>query len=198
MRGQGNAGMMGQVQRLPEPPPRREDHAMNEATTGFRVLEFNKGQLIFKEGQSGRQAFLVRTGSVTIFRVQNGVKSRLARLRAGEIFGEMAVITGEPRSASAEAAEFTELVVIDEQSLHGVLSHMVPVAQVMLRQIITRFRELIQAGSGDAGRERSMETALESIRDNARLLERHLQGKADPEGERLCSRIVAACSSGSR
>ncbi len=112
-----------------------------EQKQGFRLLEFNKGQAIFKEGQGGRHAYLIRSGKVAIYKEVDGRKVFVAHMVPGQILGEMAIITGEPRSASAEAAEFCELLLMDEKTLHSALDDTLPIIKALLNQLIVRINE---------------------------------------------------------
>jgi hypothetical protein len=65
----------------------------------YKTREIPQGTLIFKEGQAAREAYLIKSGSVSIYRVIDNKKVVLRTMRAGQIVGEMGVITQEPRSA---------------------------------------------------------------------------------------------------
>ncbi len=73
-------------------------------------MRFRAGETIFSQGDVGTEMFIVRSGSVRIFRESNGNRQALSVLERGDFFGEMAVLEGTPRSDSAEAAEDAELV----------------------------------------------------------------------------------------
>jgi CRP/FNR family transcriptional regulator, cyclic AMP receptor protein len=76
---------------------------------------FEKGQIIFREGEESTDAYFVLSGKVLIrVRTPQGACT-LAELGPGEVFGEMGMIEDAPRSATAEAAERTELEVINER-----------------------------------------------------------------------------------
>lgn len=108
---------------------------------GFKLLEFNKGQVIFREGQTAKHAYLIRSGKVAIYKDVNGRKVFVAFMVPGQILGEMAIITGEPRSASAEAAEFCELLVMDEKTLQNALNDTLPIIKALLNQLIVRIND---------------------------------------------------------
>lgn len=113
---------------------------MNSNKNEFEIIRFKKGESIFKEGEDGDCAFLIRSGVVKIYRLINNTKLSITHLKAGQIMGEMAVITSAPRSASAEATENSELVKIDRKSLNNALGNTIPVIKAMLDQLIHRFR----------------------------------------------------------
>ncbi len=73
---------------------------------------YNKGDLIFREGDKGNLAYMIQSGSVKIVKNIKGKQSVLATLGPGEIFGEMAIISSSPRVAGAEAATDCKLMVL--------------------------------------------------------------------------------------
>jgi CRP/FNR family transcriptional regulator, cyclic AMP receptor protein len=68
------------------------------------INEFDADDVIFEEGSTGRELFVVLDGSVEIARMNGADKTVIATLGKGEFFGEMAVIDGSARSATAIAA----------------------------------------------------------------------------------------------
>ncbi|HZR75236.1 cyclic nucleotide-binding domain-containing protein [Bradyrhizobium sp.] len=68
------------------------------------INEFDVGEVIFEEGSSGRELFVVLDGQVEIAKLNDGRKTVIVTLGKGEFFGEMAVIDGSSRSATAIAA----------------------------------------------------------------------------------------------
>ncbi len=73
-----------------------------------------KGSTIIRQGEPGDSLFIVEEGSVDIVDFRRGEK--LATLGPGDVFGEMALITGEPRSASAVAAGDVRLWIVFKDS----------------------------------------------------------------------------------
>ena len=68
------------------------------------INEFDVGDVIFEEGSTGRELFVVLDGEVEIAKVDGASKTVIVTLGKGEFFGEMAVIDGSSRSATAIAA----------------------------------------------------------------------------------------------
>jgi len=68
------------------------------------VNEYDVNDVIFEEGSTGRELFVVLDGKVDIARVRGTDKTVIVTLGKGEFFGEMAVIDGSSRSATAIAA----------------------------------------------------------------------------------------------
>ena len=68
------------------------------------VNEYDVGHVIFAEGSTGRELFVVLDGQVEIAKISGDNKTVIVTLGKGEFFGEMAVIDGSSRSATAIAA----------------------------------------------------------------------------------------------
>jgi CRP/FNR family cyclic AMP-dependent transcriptional regulator len=84
------------------------------ALTKFRQ-RYQKSEVIFKEGSTGSEMYLIRSGRVLLSVRQDEAKQTpLVVLNPGDFFGEMALVDDSPRSATASAVEDgTELIVMD-------------------------------------------------------------------------------------
>jgi len=71
----------------------------------IRGHEYGPKAWVFRENDAASGAFVVMEGSVRIFKTRNGHETTLAVLKPGDIFGEMALLDGKPRSASARAGD---------------------------------------------------------------------------------------------
>jgi len=104
---------------------------------------FERGEVIFREGDPGEALYVVRSGSVSIRRDSaDGRTLALAELRTGAMFGELAVFGGEVRSATAEALEPTSLVAILGKDMQRVLHSDPDIALKMLAALAERVRRL--------------------------------------------------------
>lgn len=102
---------------------------------------FFKGQIIFKEGQPSNVAYMIKKGAVNIYRTIENKKIILMRLAEGEIFGEMGIINPCPRTASAEAADYCELLVLTEQIVSNLLERCPKTIQHLTRLLIKRLEK---------------------------------------------------------
>jgi CRP-like cAMP-binding protein len=68
------------------------------------INEYDVADVIFEEGSTGRELYVVLEGQVEIAKVSGASKTTIVTLGKGEFFGEMAVIDGSSRSATAIAA----------------------------------------------------------------------------------------------
>lgn len=99
--------------------------------SGIRTRRFRRGEVLFHQGDPGDALFILTSGAVKILLPSEaGEEAILATVRPGEFFGELALLDGAPRSATAVALEPTETLVLSRD----------------------RFRELIatEAGARDA------------------------------------------------
>jgi signal transduction histidine kinase len=107
-----------------------------------REISFAANQRIFKEGDAGDGIFFVKEGLVQIQAVVGyGDLKVLSRIPPGELFGEMAVMDNQPRSASASAEEPTTVYFISRQELEGLLDRTPRLATALLREISQRLRQ---------------------------------------------------------
>lgn len=79
---------------------------------------FDAGEVIFQEGEMGRELYVIREGEVEIVRSGAlGAPMTLARLGAGDYFGEMAFVDEKPRSASAKVLSPLQVCVLPSGTL---------------------------------------------------------------------------------
>ena len=77
----------------------------------MRTVKFRTGDTIISEGEFGDTAYLITAGSVEVTVGEGAkVKRSLAKLAAGEVFGEMSLVDSGPRSATVKALSDTECV----------------------------------------------------------------------------------------
>ena len=73
------------------------------------------GTLIFREGQHQTAMYIILRGAVEIFFNLKGREVKIATMRNGDFFGEMALFRAKPRTASARAILDTEYVTVESQ-----------------------------------------------------------------------------------
>lgn len=115
---------------------------MNTPEVGDKTKIFHKGHVVYREGQSSNEAYIIKQGSVSLYRVAANKRINLGTLRPGQIFGEMGVITEEKRSATAEALEYTEVIVLDQNLLHTLLLKSPRPVQIITSYLVERVRML--------------------------------------------------------
>ncbi len=110
------------------PPPRvplfddLPQAAFVELVNRLTYRRFSSPELILREGDPGRSFFVIVEGKVRVFKAQPGGKElTLAHLSEGAFFGEMALLSGAPRTANVAAEVDTEVLEITEQVLSEVV-----------------------------------------------------------------------------
>jgi len=94
--------------------------------------ELDEGDIIFNKGDEGDCLYVILGGAVEIF---DGDRV-MARLERGALFGEMALISQEPRSAGARAAESTSLLALSLDTIYNVMPREVSL-QLLVNIIVT-------------------------------------------------------------
>lgn len=97
-----------------------------------------KGGLVIEEGDLGTCAFLIQSGLVSIYTVQDGEKIILDHAGVGQIVGEMALIFDVPRSATVEAVEDCNLIVITRHTLKQKLEKSDPTVRALVPMLMKR------------------------------------------------------------
>ncbi|MBD3240179.1 MAG: cyclic nucleotide-binding domain-containing protein [Chitinivibrionales bacterium] len=103
---------------------------------------FKAGQIVVREDDDENQTFFViASGTVNIAVLSSeGKQTILTRLKKGEFFGEMAILDGEPRSASVLAAEDCDLLMLYRRSFLDILRKYPTIAVRMLVEMSRRLR----------------------------------------------------------
>src|SRR5437867_2928741 len=117
----------------------------NSAMAGDPFKEFTvkrkKGEMIYVEGDLGSEMYVVQSGAVRIYRTLGGVKQELAIMEKGDFFGEIAVLEGLPRTASAEALDTSEIIEINSATFDTMIRSNIEIAVRMLRKLSNRLQE---------------------------------------------------------
>ena len=123
----------------------------------------SEGSLIMKEGDAGNCAYLLQSGTVSVYTEHEGKRVELAKLHLGEIFGEMALIFDEPRTASVIALEDCNLIVLTRDLLQQKVEKCDPtiksIVQMLTRRIVSTNNTIINNKS-----------SVEDLTETARII----------------------------
>ncbi len=98
-----------------------------------------RGGMIIRQGDDGTCAYLVQAGKVRIFIFDEDRREvEFARLGAGQIFGEMALVFDAPRTANVQAVDDTTLIVISREVFRAKLSKSDPTIRAILEMMARR------------------------------------------------------------
>lgn len=91
-------------------------------TRGLTVAFFNEGEVIFRQGDPGNVMYILVSGAVELrIKVEKGEKLLKCVDTPHDFFGEMALVDGSPRSATAIAIKPTKLIVVDEAQFEKIV-----------------------------------------------------------------------------
>lgn len=106
--------------------------------------DFDAGTVLFEEGQPGDYMYVVQTGEVEIRRQVGETERVLAVLTPGEFFGEMAILNGRPRSATAVVRTPARLIVIEGKTFEAMLRARPEIALRIIKSLATRLESANQ------------------------------------------------------
>jgi CRP/FNR family transcriptional regulator, cyclic AMP receptor protein len=110
-----------------------------------RPRAFDRGELLFVEGDLADALLVLVRGSVTVFRSSpEGERAALNVLEPPEVLGEIALLDGSPRSASVEATEPTLVLSLSRAEFFGLLRSQPTVLEPLMRQLGTMVRRLTE------------------------------------------------------
>ena len=109
-----------------------------------------------REGEAGNSAYIIVSGRCEVRKHLNGVQQVLKTLGAGEVFGEMAVLSEGPRTATVVAVEDTTVLVVTGAVLNQELALMKPWMARLLHTQADRIRDIyttkrVTLGGGPTG-----------------------------------------------
>jgi len=111
---------------------------MIKIANGFKRERFEGQMTVFKNGDSGDAAYVIESGCVEV--LTGADQRRVAVLAAGAMFGEVALLDRQPRTATVRTLVPTSLVRIDRAHVEELLGRADPVIQYLLRLMLERFR----------------------------------------------------------
>lgn len=118
-----------------------------ELVDGCSLLRFTAGEVLVRQGDQGDSLYIVKSGGVEIS-VTAGEGHRamkVAELEAGSFFGEMSLLTGEPRSATVTAREETEVVWVSKDGMNRVFQSDPSLVAPLSELLETRIGDLRKA-----------------------------------------------------
>ena len=114
--------------------------AMQILVSQMDFIELDAGAALFHQGDRGNTLYVVVDGEVVVI-AEGPPRVQLSRLGEGEIFGEIALVTEQPRSATIEAEVDTSLLAIDRDVIREVMQAEPGVLVVLLRFLRDRLLE---------------------------------------------------------
>lgn len=132
------------------------------------------GRRIFSEGEAGEKMYIIQSGTIRISRTIDGKEHVLAELTKGDFFGEMAIVSRMPRTASATTVTDTQLLAFDRAGFQSMIEKNAKIAMNVIDKLC---RRLENANSQIQALVRKNEQSVIALNLYNRFMDR-------PEGER--------------
>jgi EAL domain-containing protein (putative c-di-GMP-specific phosphodiesterase class I) len=101
---------------------------------------YDIGEIIFKEGDAGDCAYLIEEGTIEISVLVDGQQLNVNKIGKKELFGEVALIDHQPRTATAKALEKSVLIIIQRALVNELLEKTDPIVRHLLLVVLDRYR----------------------------------------------------------
>ncbi len=158
-------------------------------SAGISEVRLDKGDTLFDEGDDADRAYVIAEGELEILKESGGRNVRIAVSSVGDVVGEMALLTSEPRNAGARALTPILLIAIPRSCLENVLATSVQANRAMFSVFITRWREqesrvrqserMAQIGVLTAGLAHEMNNPAAAVTSGSEGLAERLEGIID-------------------
>ena len=147
-----------------------DDDTRRSLARRMRILHFGVGETIVRQGDQGETFYLVEAGDLAVrVRGSDNIERRVASLGPGAIFGEMSLLTGEPRSATVVATHDAILLALDREGFRDALLSNPDVARELASIIARRSTELKAAAATATEPSREQATILGKLRELFKL-----------------------------
>jgi CRP-like cAMP-binding protein len=137
-----------------------EDAELEHLADGLHEAPFTRGEVLTRQGAEAHWLYLLIAGEAAERVAKDGIDTEVARIGAGSFFGEMSLMTGEPRSATVVALSDVECYRLDAAAFRDLLGRRPQLAEPIARLLAERRANLAAVTEGlDAeARRRKMES----------------------------------------
>lgn len=116
-----------------------DEQALAELALACRIRQLPKGSIVFFQSDPAEALFVVNSGCIAIFLSSpDGRELVINEARSGDYFGELSLLTGQPRSASAVTREKSELLVVPMAAFDQLLNSQPQLVQHLLQMTALR------------------------------------------------------------
>jgi CRP/FNR family transcriptional regulator, cyclic AMP receptor protein len=121
-------------------PPEEQDPLSVAAAQSSpeAVRPFQAGEVLFRQGDEGAEAYLLEEGAVRLIKKVRGVERSLSILKPGDLFGESALVPGATRSSTAVAVTAGFARALESATLPGLIAKNPAAAARILSQLVLR------------------------------------------------------------
>jgi len=147
------------------------DDDLRSLSNRLEESDYDEGQVVFKQGDSGDSLFIVEDGAVEISYGEGKSRVVLASLFPGQYFGELSLFDGSPRSATATATKRSRLVRLDLDALVDFVNKNPQAALRIIAEMGERLRQTNELMSRQVSRN-VLEEAEEALTFGQRVADR--------------------------
>lgn len=147
------------LSRIPIFTPLSESE-LDQLAKGSRARVFAPGEAIVTRGREGNSMFIITRGTVDVKILQGGEDATINTLRNGDYFGEMSLLTGEPRSATVLARDETGVLQISKETLKPIFEANPELVKAVYEVIEERREALSSEAVGAADEEAKRKTGV--------------------------------------
>lgn len=119
-----------------------------ELAAHLQPAPFTRGEVMTRQGNVAHHLYLIRRGSVSVTVNDGTLQREVAQLHTGDFFGEMSLLTGEPRSATVVALSDVECYRLDAQAFRSLLQRRQEMAQQVAKVLAERRTGLVATREG--------------------------------------------------
>lgn len=169
------------------------DEDLNAICSSVNEIRLADGEVLFKEGDSGRRAFIIEEGQLEIIKKTGEREVLLAVRQTGDVIGEMALLEEAPRMASVRARGKSKLLTIDKETLDNLLANSPSAATAMLQTVLDRWRgtqaqlrqseQMAQLGTLTAGVAHELNNPAAAVKRGADQMQLALNPLAQAQAE---------------
>ena len=114
------------------------DEDLKSISETIQMQYFGPDQVIFEEGDYGEEMYIIKRGKVAVLREF----SQIAELTDNAFFGEMALVSDEPRNATIRAITDVEALVLKKDDFRNLLENKVSIATTVSYEVVKRANTL--------------------------------------------------------
>jgi len=165
-------GKSAEIQRSPEDT---EVETVDEPI--IEILPLNKGQTLFKQGEAATSAYILVSGVIGIYRDIDGQSIPVARVKKGEFFGEMAIIDGTPRRATAIALEPSTVSIVAKDMIEDKMNKADVSTRFIINMLISSLRKVPEKY---AAKSRQVSDTVREMREQVDVVHGFAQSPSAP------------------
>ena len=140
--------------------------ARNTENAKFITQDYKAGETLFVQGDTGDYIYIIINGSVEVRKECKGEVEPIATVSSGDILGEMAILTEEPRCATGVALEPTRVIMVRDRTLRlALLNNDLPILKPLTSQLVLRFKEAQQQAEYYRNKYKKLEHEVAQLKD---------------------------------